>query len=120
MANVAMLENWSFESKIKTNQNDPWSGLSIDYKCDWPKQLIFSPDAVDKYNALFKFLFPIKRVQIELQHVWSQKVRSLKHLDREPVFKLAMQLRQHMSFLIDNLYSYLQVDVLEGQWQKLR
>ena len=24
-----------------------------------------------------------------------------------------------MSFLIDNLYQYLQVDVLESQWQKL-
>jgi hypothetical protein len=25
-----------------------------------------------------------------------------------------------MSFLIDNIYAYLQVDVLEGQWQKLK
>jgi hypothetical protein len=38
----------------------------------------------------------------------------MKHLNDEPVFKLALQLRQHMSFLIDNLYSYLQVDVMEG------
>lgn len=37
LANVAMIENWSFESKLKSNQNDPWSGLSMDYKCDWPK-----------------------------------------------------------------------------------
>jgi len=43
----------------------------------------------------------------------------MKHLNDEPVFKLALQLRQHMSFLIDNLYSYLQVDVMEGQWVKL-
>lgn len=25
-----------------------------------------------------------------------------------------------MSFLIDNIYSYLQVDVLEGKWQTLK
>lgn len=25
-----------------------------------------------------------------------------------------------MSFLIDNVYSYLQVDVLESQWSKLQ
>ena len=29
-------------------------------------------------------------------------------------------LRQHMSFLVDNIYSYLQVDVLEGQWLNLK
>ena len=68
---------------------------------------------------LFRFLLPIKRVQLELQYVWAHKVRRLKHLHKEPVFRLTLQLRQHMSFLIDNLYQYLQVDVLESQWQKL-
>lgn len=43
----------------------------------------------------------------------------MKHLMMEPVFRQAMQLRMHMSFLIDNLYNYLQVDVLESQWSKL-
>ena len=36
-----------------------------------PALLILSPDAVEKYNTLFRFLFPIKRVQIELQNIWS-------------------------------------------------
>ena len=75
---------------------------------------MLSADVMEKYNSLFRFLFPIKRVQMELSFIWSQKVRSMKHLNDEPVFKLALQLRQHMSFLIDNLYSYLQVDVMEG------
>ena len=43
----------------------------------------------------------------------------MKHLFQESVFRLTLQLRQHMSFLIDNLYQYLQVDVLESQWKKL-
>lgn len=30
-----------------------------------------------------------------------------------------MQLRQHMQFLVDNIYSYLQVDVLEAVWIQL-
>ena len=80
---------------------------------------MFSPDIHEKYNTLYRFLLPIKRVQLELQYVWAQKVRSMKHLGHEPVFRLTLQLRQHMSFLIDNLYQYLQVDVLESQWSKL-
>lgn len=93
ITNVCLIENWSFDSSVKTNQNDAWGGLSLDYTCEWPKHLILSTDTIEKYNSLFRFLFPIKRVQIELQNVWSQKVRSMKHLSQEPVFKLAMQLR---------------------------
>ena len=51
------------------------------YKCDWPLHLMFSPDILEKYNTLFRFLLPIKRVQLELQHIWSQRVRNMKHVD---------------------------------------
>lgn len=119
LANVTLIENWAFHSNVKSNQKDPWGGLSLRYMCQWPLHLIFSPDMLEKYNTIYRFLLPVKRIQIELQYVWAQKVRAMKHLINEPVFRQAMQLRQHMSFLIDNLYSYLQVDVLESQWSKL-
>jgi gamma-tubulin complex component 4 len=73
---------------------------------------------MEKYNTLFRMLLPIKRTQLELQHVWSLRVRQMKHLDQWQVFRQIMQLRQHMSFLIDNIYQYLQVDVIEAQWNK--
>lgn len=93
LANVLLIENWVFESSVKANQKDPWSGLSLIYKCHWPIHLMFSPDIHEKYNTLYRFLLPIKRVQLELQYVWSQKVRSMKHLGQEPVFRLTLQLR---------------------------
>jgi len=117
--NVSLLENWSFVSKTSATQQDPWGGLSLDYSAHWPLHLVFSPDVIEKYNVLFRFLLPIKRVQLDLQHVWSSRIRSLKDLSDHPNFRKAMQLRQHMSFLIDNLFSYLQVDVLESQWTVL-
>ncbi len=80
---------------------------------------MFSPDVIEKYNILFRYLLPIKRVQLELQYVWSSKVRSMKKHTGDPNFRKAMLLRQQMSFLVDNIYAYLQVDVLESQWSKL-
>jgi len=44
----------------------------------------------------------------------------MKHLSDNRLFRQAMQLRMHMSFLVDNIYTYLQVDVLETQWQELK
>jgi len=44
----------------------------------------------------------------------------MKSMSDNELFRQAMQLRQHMSFLVDNIYSYLQVDVLEALHSQLR
>lgn len=62
LTNVLLIENWVFESSVQANQKDPWSGLSLIYKCQWPIHLMFSPDIHEKYNTLIRFLLPIKRV----------------------------------------------------------
>ena len=66
LANQLLIENWVFESSVKANQKDPWGGLSLVYDCNWPIHLMFSPDINEKYNTLYRFLLPIKRVQLEL------------------------------------------------------
>jgi hypothetical protein len=40
----------------------------------------------------------------------------MKSHSSDPAFRQTMLLRQHMSFLLDNLYAYLQLDVIEAQW----
>jgi gamma-tubulin complex component 4 len=60
--NRLFLKNWSFTSSYQSNKQDPWSGLSLDYSIEWPLHLIFGSDTIEKYNTLFRFLLPIKRV----------------------------------------------------------
>jgi len=93
--------------------------LSLDYAVEWPLHLLLGQDTLEKYNQLFRFLLPIKRVQLELQSAWQQKAKTMKNMSDNELFRQAMQLRQHMSFLVDNIYSYLQLDVLEALWQQL-
>jgi hypothetical protein len=33
LTNVTLIENWAFHSNVKSNQKDPWSGLSLKYTC---------------------------------------------------------------------------------------
>lgn len=105
--NIVSIENWTFVSEARSNQQDPWNGLSLDYRSHWPLHLMFSPDVIEKYNTLFRFLLPVKRVQLELQTMWASKVRSMKAHSSDPSFRKTMLLRQHMSFLIDNIFAYL-------------
>ncbi len=62
LSNIASINNWTFVSDARSNQSDPWNGLSLDYRSHWPLHLMFSPDVIEKYNTLFRFLLPIKRV----------------------------------------------------------
>lgn len=62
LVNMVSIDNWTFVSDTRSNQADPWNGLSLDYRSHWPLHLMFSPDVIEKYNALFRFLLPIKRV----------------------------------------------------------
>jgi gamma-tubulin complex component 4 len=117
--NRLFLKNWSFTSSFQSNKQDPWSGLSLDYNIEWPLHLLLNQDTIERYNQLFRFLLPIKRVQLELHTAWQQKVKTMKNMSDNELFRQAMQLRQHMQFLIDNIYSYLQVDVLEALWLQL-
>ena len=69
-----------------------------------------------RYNMLFGFLINIRQVQVMLQHCWALQMMHKGSGDRlAPVW----QLRSHMSFLIDKIQYYVQVDVIESQFSLL-
>ena len=94
---------------------DKWDGLSLRYIPHWPLHLILNPEILESYNKVFRFLLPIRRIQLELQVGWTilmqhQKGSKCRELSR---------LRSQMSFIVDNLLNYLQFDIIEIQWQQL-
>ena len=94
--NRLFLKNWSFTSSYQSNKQDSWSGLSLDYNIEWPLHLLLNQDTIERYNQIFRFLLPIKRVQLELHNAWLWKAKSCKNLADNELFRQAMQLRQHM------------------------
>lgn len=95
-----------------------WRGLTLTLAVPWPLQLLMHSASIARYSELFRFLLLVKRVQLELQAAWIEQA----HFSRLPAEQRALllplwRLRAHMAFLIDNLQSYLMVDVLEAQWQ---
>eukprot|EP00697_Spironema_sp_BW2_P001933 gnl/Spiro4/12596_TR6663_c0_g1_i1.p1 gnl/Spiro4/12596_TR6663_c0_g1~~gnl/Spiro4/12596_TR6663_c0_g1_i1.p1 ORF type:complete len:769 (-),score=221.58 gnl/Spiro4/12596_TR6663_c0_g1_i1:104-2410(-) len=104
--------------------------LSLAHSPQWPLQLLVTPSALATYNSLFQFLFTVKRVQHELHLAWQCQSRPHRPVPRGRAAHTRTasssssapswwQLRTKMSFLIDNLQYYLQVDVLETQFSIL-
>ena len=49
--------------------------------------LLLGQDTLEKYNQLFRFLLPIKRVQLELQSAWQQKAKTMKNMSDNELFR---------------------------------
>jgi len=101
------------------NNEDSWNGLTVNYQVDWPLNLILSSNILEKFTNIFRYLFPIRLVQLDLQKVW---LNLMKKNRKEGLFEKKMRkmvnLRNQMAAVIESLWSYFHLDVLEVQWMK--
>ncbi|KAF3436460.1 hypothetical protein FNV43_RR23552 [Rhamnella rubrinervis] len=114
---------------------DGWDGIALEYTVDWPLQLFFTQEVLSKYCRVFQYLLRLKRTQMELEKSWA----SVMHQDHRDFakrrndrincsvsqqqrqrFRPMWRIREHMAFLIRNLQFYIQVDVIESQWNVLQ
>lgn len=100
---------------FKAKQENGWSCIGLIYEVPWPLHILLTPAILDRYNVIFRFLLSVRHVQMELHQCWAFQMDK-KGLGRESISVPIWQLRTHMSFLVDNLQYYLQVDVLESQF----
>ncbi|KAM7521465.1 hypothetical protein LguiA_011367 [Lonicera macranthoides] len=114
---------------------DGWDGIALEYSVDWPLHLFFTQEVLSRYRRIFQYLLRLKRTQMELEKSWA----SVTHQDHSDFAKLRndrmncsisqqrrqrcrpmWRVREHMAFLIRNLQFYIQVDVIESQWNVLQ
>ncbi|KAM4074630.1 hypothetical protein ACB094_10G108200 [Castanea mollissima] len=114
---------------------DGWDGIALEYSVDWPLELFFTQEVLSKYRRVFQYLLRLKRTQMELEKSWAS-VMHQDHTDfanrqndrvnrpvsqqRRQRFRPMWRVREHMAFLIRNLQFYIQVDVIESQWNVLQ
>lgn len=114
---------------------DGWDGITLEYSIDWPLQLFFSQEVLSKYCRVFQYLLRLKRTQMELEKSWAsvmhqdhsdfakrrnERTKCSTSQQRRQRFRPMWRVREHMAFLIRNLQFYIQVDVIESQWNILQ
>ena len=103
---------------------DGWAALGLEARLGWPLSLVFTPEAIAGYNAVFPFLLRVARVQRRLGDAWAAQMRRgrLRGPAAAPSASAGsrlLRLRANMSFLLGNLLSYLQGDVVDAQHELL-
>jgi gamma-tubulin complex component 4 len=96
-----------------------WRRLVLRLPVPFPLSLLVDARSMRAYSELFSFLFTVKRVQMELHGAWASQMERARPDEQRARLLPVWRLRAHMAFLIDNLQYYLQVDVLDAQWQVL-
>lgn len=108
----SMYKVFSFSSLENEEASETkWIKIKLNMETKWPLKFIFTNSVQKNYSKLFAFLSRIKRVQTNLHEIWiDTKQKSYEqncHND---------QLKIKLTFLIDTLYSYLQLDVIEDEY----
>jgi len=100
-------------SSLEDEETDEttWTKIKVTFETKWPLQFIFTSSVQKNYSKLFAFLSRIKRVQTNMHNIWIEKKSKSYEINASSV-----QLKTKLSFLIDTLYSYLQLDVIEDEY----
>jgi gamma-tubulin complex component 3 len=99
-----------------------WDIFSLDYKVDPPINTILTPETIQGYLKIFNLLWKLKRVEHALNATWIQQISEKNKLYsiveiRSDLHKCSL-LQSEMLHFINNLHSYLQVEVIESEWKK--
>ena len=89
---------------------DGWDALELEYRVPWPLGLVVTRDAIARYNRMFQYAFRLRRVLAALDEAWLELRR---RGDDEHRRRLAA-CQSFARFLLNNLLTYLQVDVIEA------
>ncbi|SPP81706.1 gamma-tubulin complex component 4 homolog [Drosophila guanche] len=118
------LENFSLSVQKTIGESDEhcdfriFENLHLKYIYEWPLNLLFSPKAIERYNQIFRFLLTIRKLQYDLQQVWTTQTLAAKSKSGHINMRM-MNLLNQLMFFLNNMQYYIQVDVLESQFSIL-
>ncbi|EGR32048.1 hypothetical protein IMG5_097950 [Ichthyophthirius multifiliis] len=102
------------------NNEDCWNGLMIEFQAKWPLNLMISSHIIEKYKLLFRYLFPINQVQLELYRTWLYLVKNYRKQALDCNLNNVFKLKKQLSIVIQSIWVYFHNDVIENQWNKLQ
>ncbi|KAL4484971.1 hypothetical protein ABPG74_020148 [Tetrahymena malaccensis] len=119
--NCAMdIMSWQMYSSNVFNNQDAWNGLTMDYQVKWPLNLMISSHLIEKYKTIFRYLFPLRTIQFELQRSWLYFMKNSKRGKLNPTLNQMLLMRTKLSSVIDSLWTYFHTDIITSQWSKLQ
>ena len=126
---------------------DAWDDLSLEYAVPWPLGLLFTGDALRRYDEMFKYLLRLRRAARALDEAWvtlrrvaagaatttpgalraeeerearrRRRVRVTDSPSSPDAAEACQRARRDVAFLVQNWLTYLQTDVVEARFREM-
>ncbi|XP_055374674.1 uncharacterized protein LOC129607613 isoform X2 [Condylostylus longicornis] len=100
------------------------SNLCLSYKIDWPLNLILSPETLDKYGDIFKYLFKVRRISWVLEQSYRIMKESAKLIGKEllisPQYRRVQLIRHKFFHFIHALRNHITASALQASWKEFQ
>ena len=131
---------------VRVPSYDGWDGLELEYATPWPLGLLLTRSVQRRYNHLFQYLFRLRRAALALDDAWFALRRKsasgggggggggarwtttpgsftsghgAKGFGGDGAFQSCQRVRHDMACVVNNWFTYLQVDVVEAQYRAM-
>ncbi|KAF6215818.1 hypothetical protein GE061_000153 [Apolygus lucorum] len=97
-----------------TTESEIFSFLNLDYACSWPLNLILTDTAIQKYNAIWKFLNTIDVTLYYLQEVFN--FLRVRREDLRGDHYTQIQLHRHLMLTFVNALKFYSSSIVAESW----
>ena len=123
---------------VETTFNDIVLGTALNllYKVEWPLDMFLQPTDMHIYGTLFAFLSSLRKIHTRVHTTWTtlsnaQRARrrwtglgeggTTEDLAaRQALLRCGWGLVREMNWFLDNLLSYVMIDVIDGEFRRLK
>ncbi|XP_050095374.1 gamma-tubulin complex component 6 [Anopheles aquasalis] len=99
------------------------SMLNLSYRVEWPLNLILTPEAIEQYTNVFRYLVKVRRISYALENAFELLKDARKRFGRallqSPQYARVQLIRHKLSQLVNALKTYLS-SMLSASWETFR
>ncbi|CAK82020.1 unnamed protein product (macronuclear) [Paramecium tetraurelia] len=97
-----------------------WSGHTLKYQVDYPLSLLITLSLQEKFQLFFRYLFPIRHAQFELQQVEIKLTKKFKKKDCNQInnfniILIVLGMHTQLMHVVNAFYHYFQMDIIAVQ-----
>ncbi|KAK3580164.1 hypothetical protein CHS0354_030279 [Potamilus streckersoni] len=111
-----------FPAIFKHNSHDTLDCLELNYKVEWPLNIVITENCLMKYSQVFSFMLQLKRIVWSLQDVWYRLKRDsvVGKVGNSAQFRQLQLYRQEMQHFVKCLQGYIANQIVHVTWKEFQ